>query len=89
MGRAVLRVGMGRVVLCVTAGSLGDRSLDEVTSSFSIIIENSYESLSLGWHIALGSVSTQSKSNMMTYSVLEIKWKYQTAFKCCYNYNNT
>ena len=39
MGRAVIRVGMGRVVLCVTAGSLGDRSLDEVTSSFSIIIE--------------------------------------------------
>ena len=39
MRRAVLGVGMGRVVLCVTAGSLGDRSLDEVTSSFSIIIE--------------------------------------------------
>ena len=26
---------------------------------------------------------------MVTYSVLEIKWKYQTTFKCCYNYNNT
>ena len=30
-----------------------------------------------------------SKIFMMTYSVLEIKWKYQTTFKCCYNYNNT
>ena len=64
MGRAVLRVGMGRVVLCVTAGSLGDRSLDtHITRSFSIAIEISYESFSLGWHIALGTVSTQSKSN--------------------------
>ena len=57
---------MGRAVLCVTAGSLGDRSLDTliITRSFSIVIEISYESFSLGWHIALGTVSTQSKQNM-------------------------
>ena len=47
--------------LCVTAGFLGEAW---ITSSFSIIIENSYESLSLGWNIALGTVLTQSKSNM-------------------------
>jgi len=38
-GACRLKGGNGRVVLCVTAGSLGDRSLDELTSSFLIIIE--------------------------------------------------
>jgi hypothetical protein len=36
------------------------------------IIENFDESLSLGWHIALGTVSTQSKSNM--YDDLQCSW---------------